>query len=895
MKKFLRIAAIFVAVIIVLLFLVPVLFKDRLLALAKKEINNTIEAKAEFSDATVSFFRHFPKLSLELDNLSISGIPGFEMDTLLVTKHAGVSLNLLSIIKGDNIKVSSIIFDSPRVYATVNKQGKANWDIVKTDSTQTDTTASKPFRLELNRYELNNAYIKYIDSAGGMETEIRNLTHSGSGNFNQDQFVLKTSTRAEGVSFSNAGIPWLSKANVSLDADVDIDNKTNKYSFSTGDILVNELPLSAKGYYQLTDDSTSDMDISFQSKTSDFKHILSLVPAVYQKDFKSVETQGQASFDGFVKGRMQGEQLPAYSLNATIANGYFKYPDLPVPVKNIQLKLKVSNPDGITDHLQVEIPAAHVEMNNQPVDFRFLLRNPETIRYVDGSVKGALQLAEIKKFMKLSEGTDVRGNVNADITIKGSLRNASAENADKFYAAGSLLMNDFFYRDKDYPKGIQLDRFAGSFNPRETTIQEARGKYLSSTFNGNGQLFNLFQYLFDKKALNAVFNVSADQLLVSEFMADSTSQTPAAEPAPFIVPSNLNVTVNAAVGKVLYEKLTITDARGSLALADESIRFNQVEGKALDGSMVINGSYSTKNSKTHPAIGLRYSVKDLDVQKTFLTFNTVQKLMPIGKWLGGKMNSELLLTGNLTRDLMPDFATLTGNGNLFLIEGLLQKFKPLEKLAEKIHVNELKEISMREVREVFEFTNGKVLVKPFNLAYKDIKMEVGGSHGFDQSLDYVINLVIPRSRFGTEGNQLVDDLVSKALARGIPVKPSETVNLKVNLTGFINDPQFRIDLKEAASSLKEDITRQAKEFANEKIDSARKVVKDTLQSLKKEAINEVSEQLKKQIFKKTDSVSTDTTRKQKPEERIKEAGKGILDKFNPLRKPKTADTTKKGG
>ena len=175
-------------------------------------------------------------------------------------------------------------------------------------------------------------------------------------------------------------------------------------------------------------------------------------------------------------------------------------------------------------------------------------------------------------------------------------------------------------------------------------------------------------------------------------------------------------------------------------------------------------------------------------------------------------------------------------------------------------------------------------------------MEIGGSHGFDQSLNYVINMVIPRARFGTDGNKIVDDLLAQAMAKGIPVKASETVNLKVNLTGFINEPVFKIDLKEAASSLKDEITQQAKDFAKAKVDSAKQVVKDTLQVLQKEIFRDASEELKKQIFNKKDSSgTTDTAKKTKSQDRVREAGKGILDKINPLKKPKPADTLQKKG
>jgi len=892
MKKFVRVFAIVLGVILILLFSIPVLFKDKIVGLAKTQINNTINARAEFTDASVSFFRHFPKLALALDNLSIAGIGGYEQDTLFTAKQVSVSLNVMSLMSGENIKVGSITIDAPVIYATVNKNGKPNWDIVKEDTT-TSTESSKSFKLSLQNYEVNNGTLYYSDSTTGVSARVFNLDHSGSGDFTQDEFTLKTKTDAGRVTYELNGIPWLYNAHFTANADVEVNNKTSKYSFSTDNIRLNELPLAVNGFYQLINDSTADMDINFKSANSDFKNMLSLVPVVYQKDFKSLQASGEASFNGFIRGRMQGDRLPAYDVKATINKGYFKYQDLPAPVENIRLQMHVSNPDGISDHLTLEIPSAHVEMNKQPVDFRFILTNPETTRYVDAAVKGALQLADMKNFIKLEPGTDIRGKVAADVTVKGSLRNANAAGADKFDAAGSVDVNNFFYKDRDYPSGIAINSLNAGFNPQETIIRHAAGKYLSSSFIANGQLFNLFQYMFDKSPLNAAFNLKTDQLLVSDFMSDSGTTNPAQPASVFLVPADMNVKLNAAAGKVVYDNLTIGDVTGTINMSDETLRFENLNGKALDGTLAINGSYSTRASKTKPAIALQYAVKDLDVQKTFLTFNTVQKLMPIGKWLGGKLNSELTLSGNLGKDLMPDIHSLTGNGNLFIIEGFLEKFKPLEQLAARIHVDELKEISLREVRQYFEFTNGKVLVKPFNLTYKDIKMEIAGSHGIDQSLDYVINLVVPRARFGTQGNALVNDLISEATARGIPVKASETVNLKVNLTGFINNPNFKIDLKEAASSLKDEITKQAKDFAAAKVDSARQMVKDTIQSLKKEVIRDVSDELKKQIFQKRDSLPSDTATRKYPQDRVKDAGRGILDKLNPLKKPKVLDTAKK--
>ena len=73
--------------------------------------------------------------------------------------------------------------------------------------------------------------------------------------------------------------------------------------------------------------------------------------------------------------------MPAYNINLDITDGFFQYPDLPKPVKNINLKLQVENPDGVTDHTVVNIPKAHLEMDEDPFDFRLLLKNPVSDMY----------------------------------------------------------------------------------------------------------------------------------------------------------------------------------------------------------------------------------------------------------------------------------------------------------------------------------------------------------------------------------------------------------------------------------------------------------------------------------------------------------------------------------
>ncbi|MGZ5221467.1 MAG: AsmA family protein, partial [Chitinophagaceae bacterium] len=422
-KKVLKIAGIVLLVLIVAAFIIPIAFKKQITELVKKEINNSLTAKVDFKDVSLSLFRHFPKVSISLEDLSIVGTDEFSNDTLIATKTLDASVNLVSVLKGDNIKVSGVYLESPRIHALVNKEGKANWDIAKEDTTTTqesDTTASA-FKMTLRKYEIKDGYIFYKDESSDMSAEISGLNHEGSGDFTQDEFILSTATKAEAANFTYAAIPYLANTKTSIGADINIDNKTNTYTFKTDDIELNNLKVSAEGSFQLVNDSTYNMDIKFKSPSNDFKDILSLIPAVYKNDFDKIKTSGTAVFNGFVKGTYSPRQIPAYDVNLEVKDGFFQYPDLPKPIKNIQLAMHLSNIDGQMDNTVVDISKGHLEMDNEPFDFKLLFKNPETVQYVDASAKGKLDLANVSKFVKLEGNTKLGGLVWADIFAKGNL------------------------------------------------------------------------------------------------------------------------------------------------------------------------------------------------------------------------------------------------------------------------------------------------------------------------------------------------------------------------------------------------------------------------------------------------------------------------------------------
>lgn len=1004
-KKIIKIAGIILLSLIVIAFLLPLLFKGKIMEIAKKEINKNINAKVDFKDVDISLFRHFPHVAVGLENLQVIGTGDFSKDTLISSKQIDVALNFMSLFGNSEMKIYSITIDNPRIHAIVNEEGKANWDIAKPDTTATQEKENE-LKLSLKKYTINDAYISYVDVPGNMSSEIFHLNHSGSGDFTSDLFTLKTKTSAQSVSFTYANVPYLIDAKTTLNADLQVDNKNDKYTFKTDDIELNDLKLSTEGYFQFVNDSTYKMDIKFNAPSTDFKTLLSLVPAIYNNDFAKIKTSGKAIFHGFVKGEYNSVKIPAYQINLEVDNGFFQYPDLPQPVKNIGLAVKVDNPDGITDHTVINISKGHIEFGNDPLDFTLLLKNPATVQYIEAALKGKLNLAQVTKFVKLSgntqlsglldadavakgnlavitqqkpgpftangfinitglnyssndfpqpisnsnlrikfenpdgepdhtviqiptahlqignnpidfnvliknpatvlyfdgaakgkfnlasvsqfttlePGTQLSGMLSADISFKGNKAAIDKKEYDKINTSGTLNVSDLDYVSKDYPRGVKVKNAAFTFNPKNISLNSLNAEYLKSNITANGSIDNVIGYTLKDEPIAGNLNVHVDQLNLNDFMGTDTATSNNSTAEPFVVPENVSFTLNAGIDKLTYDKTNYENVKGTVIIKDQTVDFRNLQMNALDGTIGLNGMYSTKANKKQPDISLAYDVKNLNAEKTFYAFNTVQQLMPIGKFISGVINSQLTMTGRLGSDMMPDLTTLTGKGNVFFLNGFLKKFAPVEKLAQTLQISELSSFALDDIKTYFDFANGKVLVKPFHVKVKDIDMEIGGVHGLDQSIDYVIGMKFPRSVMGAQGSALITNLAQQASSTGIPIKVSDSINLNIKMEGTITHPVIKTDLKESAGSIATEMKQQAAEFVKRQIDSTKNTVLDSANAIKNQVVNDLKEDIMKQLpGAKNDSAPSSG----KPLENVKKnAEKTLKNTFNNLLRKK---------
>ncbi len=420
MKRTLIIVGSLVALLLVLLFVLPLLFRDKIIQRAKVEVNRSVTANVDWRDAGLTFFRHFPNLTLRLDDLTVANRGRFQGDTLAAIRHLGVVLDLGSVvnyaIRGGQIVVRAVELDQPRLSLIALEDGTANWNI--TDTTKAAQPASsKPMAISLRNVEINDGSVAFDNRRAKLKATLKGYNQTLSGDFSQKQVAVQTRLSADTANVAFAGVPYLNRVKIGLTADADADLANKSYVLRGTELSLNDLKLGVSGSAKSVG-KLLGLDLAFKAPSTNFRSILSLVPAVYAHDFDKVKTSGTFAMNGRVKGEYGDSAFPAFQLNAKVNDAAFQYPDLPLPARSIFMDLALTNPGGSADSTVVNLDRFHLSLGGNPVDMGLVLKTPVSDPNVDFRVKGKLDLADVRRAVKLEGVDQLTGNVAADAAVQ---------------------------------------------------------------------------------------------------------------------------------------------------------------------------------------------------------------------------------------------------------------------------------------------------------------------------------------------------------------------------------------------------------------------------------------------------------------------------------------------
>ncbi len=831
MKKFLKIALISLASVLIILIVTPIFFKKPIENMAKTELNKMLNAKVDFKDFSLSFIRSFPNVYIALNDLSVVGTGYFANDTLISFQSFSVKVDIVSALKMKNIKVKSVLLDHPRISAIVLQNGKTNWDIMKdTTTAPTDTATSGEafnFNANLKKFEIIGAYIKYTDDTSKMSAEIKNFNFLLSGNFSQSTTDMDIKSSIESLDFVMDGIKYLKKAKVGFVSKVAADMEKSIYTIKDNEMTLNELSLSLEGIVKMPNEAI-DIDLKYKTNKADFKTLLSMVPAVYMKDFPSVQTSGNLKLDGYVKGVYEGKKMPNVGFNLIVERAMFRYPALPKSIENINVDMKLFF-DGVqNDNSTVDINKFHIELANNPFDANLHISTPISDMKIVGNFAGKIDFGSIADAVPLDSMT-LKGLLEGNVDIMGQMSSLSQGKYEDFKADGTLKLENFEFASPAFPQGINIITATMTFSPKYVELSAFDSRVGKSDFKLNGKLEKFIPYVFSNDTIRGSLNLESNLIDMNELMGppvpeNTTAATDTAQLTLFEVPGNVNFVMNSKIEQINYDKLKINNVVGSIIIRNSRAVLKNVGMNLLEGSMVMSGEYNTKDIK-NPFIDFDISMKDIDIPSSYTAFNTVAKLAPVAQNCKGRISVDLSLYSNLDQHMMPLYNSMAGKGKLTSKNIEINNSNTFIKIADALKNDKFRKLSINDLNLSFEINNGRVYVSPFETKFGSSKMTIGGDQGLDQTLNYVINMAIPRAEFGGAANNVLTSLTSSAAAKGVNIQPGENVNVDISVLGTFLKPEVKLNLKDNAKNAVQDIKNQIKDQATQKVAEVKEDVK----------------------------------------------------------------------
>jgi AsmA-like C-terminal region/AsmA family len=819
MKRPTRILAAVGAVILLLLALLlvlPLLFRDRIAQRAKLEANRNLDARVDWRDVGLTFFRDFPNLTLTLDDLTAAGVGRFQGDTLAAVRHLRVVLDLASVLgnltAGRPIVVRAVELEQPRLSLIALEDGTANWDITKKTPASAHEAASKPMAISLRRFEISNGAVAFDNRKAKLKAWLSGYDQSLSGDFSRELVGIRTKADADTVSVTFAGIPYLNRVALGLTADVQADLAKKSYSLKDTELRLNDLRLGVSGSAR-TAGTNLGLDLAFTAPSTNFRSILSLVPAVYAHDFEKVKTAGTFAVNGQVKGEYGDSAFPSFALNAKVNNAAFQYPDLPLPARDIAMDLSLTNPGGSADSTLVKLDRFHLLVGRNPVDARMVLRTPVSDPDLDLRVKGKVDLADVGRTLKLEGIDQLAGTVAADALVRTRMSFIDKKQYDKVAASGSVDVGNLTVKGEALPKPLAIRQASLRLAPERAELRSFNGTIGSSDLSASGSLENLLAFVMRGDTLRGTATVTSNRFNLDEWRSGE------GDLQIIPVPPKIDFGLNATVAELTYDKLKMSNARGRLRVKDQRVTLEDFRMNTLGGEIGVTGFYET-TTPSRPTFDVGLKLTKLDIPSAFQAFTTVQALAPVAKYAVGKFSTDLHLNGALGKNMLPLFPALSGKGSLQTSEVVLKDFPALEKVVDVTKLRFLDNPALDALRAAFQIRDGRLFVQPFDVKLGGTTMTVSGSNGFDQSLQYTLGLEVPRSMLGGEANQAIAGLVSKAGQAGVDLSAAPRIPLAIQLGGTVTNPSVKADVGTLTSSVAKGAEQAVKQAVTQKVDTA---------------------------------------------------------------------------
>lgn len=493
--------AIAICALLLLLFLLPILFPGQIEKSVKDFANKKLDGELSFTQANLSFFSHFPSLTLTLEDFRLKGSKPYAGQTLVSAKAIAFGIDLGSLVFDSKVHIDKIFLSGALVNVQVNEKGEANYNVyVSDDKTQSDSNSETALKLE--KIDIRDSHLVYNDRSAKMRIDAQGFNYIGKGDLDQSVFDLETEAEIENLDFAFGGENYLKDKHVKASLVTKINTNSLAFVFEQNNLKINKLPVEFTGKFDFLKNGY-DIDFKIASTDSKLNDFFTALPPQYVTWLEKTKVKGRTDIALSLKGQYIASQnrKPDLAFNMKIREGEIEYKDAPFPASNIYMNFDTKLPALDTEQLRVNIDSIFFNVGK---DYLKAIVKTSGIKtpQIEARINASMDLQKMDRAFGLP--IDLKGQLTADITSKGKY--VKAQNIFPV-TKGRFALRNAAIRTQYYPNPIQdinivsaLSNGTGAFRDTKLVIRPASFVFEGKPFYLDASFGNFDDVAYDIKA-----------------------------------------------------------------------------------------------------------------------------------------------------------------------------------------------------------------------------------------------------------------------------------------------------------------------------------------------------------------------------------------------------------
>lgn len=500
-KVFKRIAITIVGLLLVL-FLLPVLFPGQIAQKVKEFANEKLDGELSFTEANLSFFSHFPSLTLTLHDFKLKGSRPYANQTLVSANEIAFGIDVGSLVFDSKIHIDKIFLSGALMNVRVNENGEANYNVYVSDS-KSDDSGNSETSLKLEKIDIRNSHLIYSDLSAKISIDARGFNYIGKGDLDKAVFDIYTEAEIDSLDFAFGGEQYLKNKNIKADLITKINTSSLAFVFEQNNLKINKLPVEFTGKFDFLSNGY-DLDFKIASNDSRLNDFFTALPPQYVTWLEKTKVKGRTDIALSLKGKYIASQnlKPDLAFNMKIREGEIEYKQAPFPVSNLYVNFDTKLPALDTEKLKVNLDSIFFNVGKDY--FKAIVKSSGLkIPQIEAKLQASMDLQKMDRAFGI-ENMDLKGKLAMDIVAKGRY-----DKANNIFPVtkGQFNLKDASVQSIYYPNPItginvtaSLSNGSGAFKDSKLVIRPAAFVFEGKPFKLDVSFENFEDVAYDVKA-----------------------------------------------------------------------------------------------------------------------------------------------------------------------------------------------------------------------------------------------------------------------------------------------------------------------------------------------------------------------------------------------------------